>query len=286
MQKTYIIAEGGINHNGDINLAKQLIDIASVAGCDCFKLQKRTPDLCVPEDQKNKLRDTPWGRIKYIDYKKKIEFGKEEYDILSDYCKERRIGFASSIWDLDSLGFMSNYDVAFMKIPSALITNEKLFVATAKWCDENDKPFVFSLGMSSGEEIDQAIQWAQQYVKNSNNIWALWCCSAYPADLKNLNLSTIQKLNKKYNNIRIGYSSHEYRLVTCISSIFLGASILEKHLAIDRFKFWGTDQLSSVDPHGLIKLVRGVRQLEESYGSPNLTYTEDEIPYRKKLRGY
>ncbi len=286
MQKTYIIAEGGINHNGDIALAKRLVDIAAVAGCDCFKLQKRTPDLCVPEDQKNKLRDTPWGRIKYIDYKKKIEFGKEEYDILSDYCKEKRIGFAASVWDVPSLHFMSKYDVAFMKIPSAKIVDNELVNLTAEWCNNNKKPFVFSIGMSTEDEIDQTIQWIKQHIKDDKNIWCMITTSTYPCPIEQINFSRVFTLRKKYGDkIRWSYSGHEFRLGTSVAAIYLGMSVIERHFTLDRTMF-GNDQLSSVEPHGLLKLVSGIRELEKAYGNSLIEMSDSELESRKRLRGY
>ncbi len=277
MQKTYIIAEIGINHNGSMDIAKRLIDVATVAGCDAVKFQKRNPDVCVPEHQKSVMRDTPWGRMSYLDYKYKVEFEKEEYDEIDQYCKDRGIAWSASPWDLDSLRFLDQYDIPFLKIPSAMLTNEELMRQTAK----TGKRIIFSTGMSTLEETDQAVKW----MKEENADFALLHCnSAYPAPLKDLNLSCIKTLKDRYD-CEVGYSGHEFRLGTTVAAIYLGATILERHITLDR-TMWGSDHLSSVEPQGLIKMVQGVRELELAYGDGQKRVTEGELPSRKKLRGY
>ena len=159
LKKIYTIAEIGINHNGDINLAKKLIDAAYVTGWDCVKFQKRTPDLCVPENQKNKMRQTPWGEMPYIDYKHKIEFEKEQYDIIDEYCKSKPIDWTASVWDLPSFEFMKNYDVPFIKIPSAHLTNLDLIERVA----ETKIPLIISTGMSTLKEVDKAYKIIKKY---------------------------------------------------------------------------------------------------------------------------
>ena len=154
MKPTYIIAEIGINHNGSLETAKKLIDIAAIAGCDAVKFQKRNPDVCVPEHQKSVMRDTPWGQMTYLDYKYKVEFEKREYDIIDEYCKEKNIAWSASPWDLDSLQFLMGYDIPFIKIPSAMITNEELMRASAA----TGNKIIFSTGMSTMEEIAQAVE--------------------------------------------------------------------------------------------------------------------------------
>ena len=188
----FIIAEIGINHNGSMDIAKRLIDVATVAGCDAVKFQKRNPDVCVPEHQKSVMRDTPWGRMSYLDYKYKVEFEKEEYDEIDQYCKDRGIAWSASPWDLDSLRFLDQYDIPFLKIPSAMLTNEELMRQTAK----TGKRIIFSTGMSTLEETDQAVKW----MKEENADFALLHCnSAYPAPLKDLNLSCIKTLKDRYD---------------------------------------------------------------------------------------
>ena len=296
MNKTYIIAEIGINHNGDLDIAKKLIDVASLSGCDAVKFQKRNPDVCVPEHQKSVIRDTPWGKMTYLDYKKRVEFEKPEYDEIDRYCKERGIAWSASPWDLDSLEFLMQYDIPFIKIPSAMITNEELMFAAKR----TGKKVIISTGMSTFEEIERSITilklpgdtadtlrpWNFDEVKEGKtacDFAVLHCNSTYPAPLNELNLSAIKTLKDRFK-CEVGYSGHEFRLGTSVAAVYLGATIIERHITLDR-TMWGTDQLSSVEPQGLIKLVKGVRELEEAYGDGELIVTESEIPVRKKLRG-
>ena len=275
MKKTYIIAEIGINHNGSLEIAKKLIDVAAVSGCDAVKFQKRNPDVCVPEHQKSVMRDTLWGRMTYLDYKYKVEFEKEEYDEINRYCQEKGIEWSASPWDLDSLDFLMNYDIPWIKIPSAMITNEELMKASAA----TGKNIIFSTGMSTYEEIDQAVEWLA-----GNEVLMLHCNSTYPAPLKDLNLKCIQTLKERYE-CEVGYSGHEFRLGTSVAAIYLGATCIERHITLDR-TMWGSDHMSSVEPQGLIKMVRGIRELEEAYGDGIKRVTEGELAPRKKLRGY
>ncbi len=276
MKPTYIIAEIGINHNGSLETAKKLIDIAAIAGCDAVKFQKRNPDVCVPEHQKSVMRDTPWGQMTYLDYKYKVEFEKREYDIIDEYCKEKNIAWSASPWDLDSLQFLMGYDIPFIKIPSAMITNEELMRASAA----TGKKIILSTGMSTMEEIDQAVEWMNE---ENTPFSLLHCNSTYPAPLEDLNLSCIPVLKDRYQ-CEVGYSGHEFRLGTTVAAVYLGATILERHITLDR-TMWGSDHLASVEPQGLIKLVRGVRELESAYGDGRKRVTEGELPIRKKLRG-
>ncbi len=275
MNPVYIIAEIGINHNGDIDVAKKLIDLAVLSGCDAVKFQKRNPDVCVPDHQKDVMRDTPWGRMKYIDYKYKVEFEKKEYDEIDKYCKQRGISWSASPWDLDSLEFLAQYDIPWIKIPSAMITNKEL----VKACAETNKKIIFSTGMSTYEEIDQVVEWL-----NGSEIIMLHCNSTYPAPLEDLNLKCIQTLKERYN-CEVGYSGHEFRLGTSVSAVYLGASVIERHITLDR-TMWGSDHMSSIEPQGLIKLVKGIRELEIAYGDGIKRVTEGELAPRKKLRGY
>jgi len=275
MNKTYIIAEIGINHNGDMNIAKKLIDIAAVAGCDAVKFQKRNPDVCVPEHQKNVMRDTPWGQMTYLEYKHRVEFGKEQYDEIDAYCKEKEIDWSASPWDLDSLDFLNGYDIPFIKIPSAMLTNDELLKESVK----TGKKIILSVGMSTEKEIDHAVN----ILKGAKEFALLHCNSTYPAPIEELNLSAIQTLKQKYG-CEVGYSGHEFRLGTSVASIYLGASIIERHITLDR-TMWGTDHMSSVEPQGLIKLVKGVRELEQAYGDGVIRITDSQIPVRNKLRG-
>jgi N-acetylneuraminate synthase len=277
---TYIIAEIGINHNGSLENAKRLIDVASLAGCDAVKFQKRNPDVCVPEHQKNVMRETPWGTMTYLEYKYKVEFEKEEYDEIDRYCKEKGVEWSASPWDLDSLEFLSNYEIPFIKIPSAMLTNEELIRASSRWSAERNKELIVSTGMSTVEEIDKAVEWMRE---EGTEFALLHCNSSYPAPVDELNLSCIKTLKDRYG-CKVGYSGHEFRLGTSVATVMLGAEIIERHITLDR-TMWGTDQLSSVEPQGLIKLVRGVRELEQALGDGTIGVTDTELPFRKKLRG-
>lgn len=276
MKKTYIIAEIGINHNGDLDIAKRLIDIAALSGCDAVKFQKRNPDVCVPEHQKNIMRDTPWGTMTYLEYKYRVEFEKAEYDEIDRYCAEKGIKWSASPWDMNSLEFLQQYELPFIKLPSAMLTNNELVEACAK----SGKKLILSTGMSTEEEIDIAVSLIR---KHTENFAILHCNSTYPAPIIELNLSTIATLKNKYK-CEVGYSGHEFRIGTTVAAVYLGATILERHITLDR-TMWGTDHLSSVEPQGLIKLVKGVRELEEAYGDGIIQVTESEKPIRTKLRG-
>lgn len=276
MKKTYIIAEIGINHNGSLETAKRLIDIAAVSGCDAVKFQKRNPDVCVPEHQKNIPRETPWGTMSYLEYKYRMEFGKEEYDQIDQYCKDKGIEWSASPWDMDSLEFLNQYNIPFIKVPSAMITNEELM----RGCARTGMKVIFSCGMSTLEETDQAVNWMRE---EKAEFALLHCNSTYPAPIEDLNLRCIKTLQERYD-CEVGYSGHEFRLGTTVASVYLGATILERHITLDR-TMWGSDHLASVEPQGLIKLVKGVRELEIALGDGVKRVTEGELGPRKKLRG-
>ena len=274
--KTYILAEIGINHNGSLETTKKLIDIAALSGCDAVKFQKRNPDVCVPEHQKSVMRETPWGNMTYLAYKYKVEFGQEEYDEIDAYCKEKDIEWSASPWDLDSLEFLEQYDLPWLKIPSAMLTEETLL----RECARTGKKIIFSVGMSNLGEIDRAVEILRE---EKAEFAMLHCNSTYPAPLEELNLKCIQTLKERYD-CEVGYSGHEFRIGTTVASVYLGATILERHITLDR-TMWGSDHLASVEPQGLIKLVKGVRELETALGDGNKVVTEGELPVRKKLRG-
>ena len=270
---TKIIAEIGINHNGSINIAKDLIDLSKVAGCDYVKFQKRTPDICVPEEQKSKMRVTPWGEMAYIDYKKRIEFEEEQYDHLFAYCKKIGIGCFASVWDNPSVDFMTKY-TDITKIPSALITNHKLCSYARK---KNDF-LIVSTGMSTEEEVEKNVDICSPDVIMHTN-------SSYPSKVEELNLNYIKWLAEKYPDAAIGYSGHEYGLVTTFAAVALGATWVERHITLDR-GMWGSDHKSSIEPSGLIKLVKGIRDIEKSLGSGGPRQVlGSELEKRKSLRG-
>jgi len=278
MNKTYIIAEIGINHNGSLDTAKRLIDIAAASGCDAVKFQKRNPDVCVPEHQKSLVRDTPWGRMTYLEYKYKVEFWEKEYDIIDKYCRQQGIAWSASPWDLDSLEFLLQYDVPFIKIPSAMLTNLELIKASAK----SGKKVILSTGMSTEEEIHEAIC-VLEPGPEMYDYAILHCNSTYPAPIDELNLSCIKTMKEKYA-CEVGYSGHEFRLGTSVAAVYLGATIIERHITLDR-TMWGSDHLSSIEPQGLFKLVSGIRELEQAFGDGKIKVAESEKSAREKLRG-
>ena len=273
MKKTFIIAEIGINHNGDLNIAKRLIDISAAAGCDAVKFQKRNPDICVPEHQKSVMRETPWGEMTYLDYKKKTEFGRKEYDEINNHCKKQGIAWSASPWDVDSLDFINQYDIPFIKIASASLTDHALLIKTCL----TGKKIIISTGMSSEKEIDNAVRVLKD--NQLNDIAILHCNSSYPAPIEELNLSCIKTLKEKYS-CEVGYSGHEFRLGTSVAAIYMGATIIERHVTLDR-TMWGSDHMASVEPQGLFKLVRGIRELEKAYGDGKISVSETEKKVRK-----
>jgi len=267
-----IIGEIGINHNGDLDLCKRIIDAAVLAGCDYVKFQKRNPDVCVPEEQKSKPKSTPWGEMTYLDYKYKVEFGKEEYDEIDRYCKEKGIGWFASVWDKDSVDFMSQYN-NISKIPSALITNKEL----VEYARSKFDYLIISTGMSTEDEIEKAVEYSSPDVIMHTN-------STYPSPINELNLEYITWLKNKYNK-EVGYSGHEYGLVTTFATIPMGVTWIERHITLDR-TLWGSDQVASVEPAGLIKLVKGIRDIEKSLGgNSERKLLQSELSKRKSLRG-
>ena len=266
-----IIGEIGINHNGDLELCKKLIDSAVLAGCDYVKFQKRNPDVCVPEEQKSKPKSTPWGDMTYLEYKYKVEFGKEEYDEIDRYCKEKGIGWFASVWDKDSVDFMANYGT-ITKIPSALITNVEL----VQYAREKFDYLIISTGMSTEDEVEEAVMISNPDVIMHTN-------STYPSPIEELNLEYIHWL-KKYE-VEVGYSGHEYGLVTTFATIPMGVTWIERHITLDR-TLWGSDQIASVEPAGLIKLVKGIRDIEKSLGGNGpRVLLNSELSKRESLRG-
>ena len=270
----YIIAEIGINHNGDIDKAKQLIDIAKKSGCDAVKFQKRNPDVCVPEKQKTIMRETPWGYISYLEYKYKVEFGKNEYDIINQYCEKIGIHWFASPWDIDSVNFLSQYDIPALKVPSASLNDIELITAMK----DTGIPIIISTGMSTQKEVDEAIT-----IFSGAELAVLHCVSTYPTPASELNLNVIKTFQSKYPNIIIGYSGHETGLSTTYAAVALGAKIIERHITLDR-SMWGTDHSASIEPHGLKTLVSNIRDIESAMGDGIKVVTPGEIPIREKLR--
>lgn len=270
----YIIAEIGINHNGSIEIAKKLIDAAILAGCDAVKFQKRTPGLAVPKDQWYKMRETPWGYISYIEYRHKIEFGHNEYQEIDDYCKQKGITWFASVWDVESVKFLEEYNPIMYKVPSAALTDKELL----RVLKDTQKPIILSSGMSRIDQIDDAID----FMKKSP-IMLAQSTSSYPCSLEELNLSVITFYKNRYKEIPIGYSGHEVGLAPTYAAVALGATFVERHFTLDR-SMWGTDQAASVEVGGMMRLVKDIRDIEKSLGDGIKRVYESELPSMQKLR--
>jgi len=273
-QPTYVIAEIGINHNGSVELAKKMIAGAATAGADAVKFQKRTPEICVPKDQWYIERDTPWGRMTYIDYRFKVEFGKDEYAEIDRFCKEHNISWFASCWDEPSVDFIEQFDVPAYKAPSASLTDIELL----KKMKSTGKPLMISTGMSTMEEIEAAVNAIGQ-----DNLLIAHATSTYPCKVEELNLRVINTLQSKYPDIPIGYSGHEVGLAPTWAAVTLGACFVERHITLDR-AMWGTDQAASVEIGGLIRLISNIRDIENSLGDGIKRVYESEMSSRKKLR--
>jgi len=275
-EPVYIIAEIGINHNGNLNIAKKLIDGAVFAGCDAVKFQKRTPELCTPIDQWNIQRETPWGRMTYIDYRRKIEFGLAEYTEIDSYCRHKGIHWFASAWDECAVEFMEQFNPVVYKMASATITDSDLLVKIKNTM----KPVILSTGMSSMEQIEQAIS-----LLDINNLLLAQSTSSYPCKLNELNLLVIRSFAEKYSKIPIGYSGHETGLAPSYAAVALGASFLERHITLDR-ALWGTDQAASVEITGMFRLVKDIRDIEKALGDGNKIVYDSEKPAQEKLRKF
>ena len=272
-QPVYVVAEIGINHNGSLDTCKALIDAAIKAGCDAVKFQKRTPELCVPPDQQTRRRETPWGEMSYLEYRRKIEFGEGEYREIDAFCRARRIHWFASCWDEPSVDFIQRFEPVAYKIASASLTDDALLAHTRK----QGAPLILSTGMSTAEEIDHAVQCLGRQ--------ALVIChatSAYPCRPDELNLRMIETLRARYR-VPIGYSGHETGLQTTVAAVALGARLVERHITLDR-AMWGTDQAASVEPGGFTRLVRDIRVVEAALGDGKQRVYESEIGMRAKLR--
>jgi len=270
----FIIAEIGINHNGSIEIAKKLIEGAKDAGCDAVKFQKRTPEICVPKDQWNIERDTPWGRMTYIDYRHKVEFKKDDYAEIDKFCKVQNIVWFASCWDEEAVDFIEQFDPPIYKTASASLTDKSLLLKHKKL----NKPTVVSTGMSTMEEIEAA-----EKLFAGKNILIAHATSSYPCPNEELNLKMITTLREKYPSIPIGYSGHETGLAPTWAAVSLGANFVERHITLDR-AMWGSDQAASVEPNGFNRLVRNIRDIEIALGDGIKRVYPSEMSARTKLR--
>ncbi len=270
----YIIAEIGINHNGSMDIAKKMIAGAVFAGADSVKFQKRTPELCVPHDQWLVERDTPWGRMTYIDYKRKTEFTMKQYFEIDQYARQKGIDWFASCWDIPSIDFIEQFDPPVYKVASASITDMELL----EKLKATGKPVMISTGMSTFDEIEAAVK-----CLGEQNLLIAHSTSTYPCKPSELNLRMIHTLKETFPNVPIGYSGHEVGLSTTWAAVAMGACFVERHITLDR-SMWGTDQSASVEIMGLYKLVNDIRDIEKAMGDGIKRVYDSELSSLRKLR--
>lgn len=268
----YIVAEIGINHNGDIELAKRLIDVAVAAGCDAVKFQKRTIDVVYSAEELARPRESPFGTTNG-DLKRGLEFGLDEYMLIDEHCRAKGIRWFASCWDEISVDFIGQFDVPCYKIASASLTDDHLLVHTRG----TGKPIILSTGMSTLEQIDHAVD-----VLGKDNLTLLHACSTYPAHYEELNLRAIPMLKARYG-VPVGYSGHETGIASSVAAVALGACMVERHITMDR-SMWGSDHAASLEPNGITRLVRDIRLVEQSMGDGVKRVYEREFPIIAKLR--
>jgi len=269
----YIVGEIGINHNGDIDVVKKLVDVAAETGLNAVKFQKRTPELCVPRDQWDIERDTPWGVMKYIDYRYKVEFDESEYSEISDYCDSKGIDWFASPWDEEAVDFLDKFDTPCYKIASASVTDMILLEKV----HSTGRPVIMSSGMSTMDEIRAGVD-----ALGRDNLLICHSTSAYPCEPSELNLRMIDTLSKEFD-VPIGYSGHETGLSTTLAATVLGACLVERHITLDR-AMWGSDQSASIEPQGVAKLVRDIRVVESALGDGVKKVYDSELGVMQKLR--
>ncbi len=270
---TFIVAELGINHNGSLEIAKNLIDMAVKSGVDAVKLQKRTPELCVPPDQQKHMRETPWGYITYLEYRYKVEFGLNEYREIDRYCKQKNISWFASVWDESSVDFLQQFNPICYKIPSASLTDDALLQRAR----DTGKPIILSTGMSTMQQIKAAVK-----VLGEDNLLITHATSTYPCDPNELNLKMIRTLTESFS-CPIGYSGHEVGLIPTVVAVSMGACLVERHITLDR-AMWGSDQAASVELGGMERLVKYIRVTEQSLGDGVKRVYDSEIPSLRRLR--
>ncbi len=270
----YVIAEIGINHNGDLDVAKRIVDEALHAGADAVKLQKRSPAHSTPPEQQKQMRETPWGYISYLEYRHKVEFTQAQYQEFDAYCKEKGIDWLVSVWDEPSVDFMQEFETPGYKIPSASLTDGNLL----RYVRKTGKPIILSTGMSTMAQIRAAVS-----IVGPENLIMMHCTSTYPCEPAELNLRMVRTLRDEYPATPIGYSGHEVGLVPSAIAVALGACMVERHMTLDR-AMWGSDQAASVEPGGFERLVKYIRVTEESLGDGVKRVYDSEKPSMQKLR--
>ncbi len=270
----FVTAEIGINHNGSLDDALALIEVAAQAGCDAVKFQKRTPEVCVPTAQHDVERDTPWGRMTYLAYRRRVEFGQDEYVAISRHCANHGIAWFASPWDVPSVDFLELFDPPAHKIASACLTDDELLERVR----ETQRTVILSTGMSTPEQIRHAVD-----VVGRERLILCHTTSSYPAPTEELNLRMIHTLSFRYSDVAIGYSGHEVGLQTTVAAVALGACFVERHITLNRAR-WGSDQAASIEPGGLARLVRDIRVVEAALGDGVKRVYDSEVPIQRKLR--
>ena len=273
-QPAYIIAEIGINHNGDVEIAKRIIDAAVHAGADAVKLQKRMPVVSTPPEQQKQMRDTPWGYISYLEYRQHVELGLPEYREIDLYCRQKGISWLASVWDEPSVDFMQQFETPAYKVPSASLTDHALL----KYVRKAGRPVILSTGMSTMQQIRKAVR-----VVGEEDLVIMHCTSTYPCEPEELNLRMVQTLRQEFPHSAIGYSGHEVGLVPSAVAVALGACMVERHVTLDR-AMWGSDQAASVEPGGFERLVKYIRVTESSLGDGVKRVYESEKSSMSRLR--
>lgn len=268
----YVVGEIGINHNGDLGIARRLMDAAAVAGCDAVKFQKRTLDVVYSADELAKPRENPFGATNG-DLKRGLEFGHDQYHHIDRYCGEKSMHWFASCWDEASVDFIEAFNPPAYKIASASLTDDNLL----RHHKRTGKPIIISTGMSTLAQIDHAVE-----VLGTDKLIVLHATSAYPCKAEELNLRVIPKLQERYG-VPVGYSGHEVGLATTYAAVALGACMVERHITLDR-AMWGSDQAASVEPQGLMRLVRDIRVIEAGLGNGEKIVYDSEVPIQKKLR--
>jgi N-acetylneuraminate synthase len=270
----YFIAEIGINHNGSVETAKRMIDGAVQAGCQAVKFQKRTPEKCVPRDQWDIERDTPWGRMKYIEYRHRTEFSAAQYKEIDAYCRAAGIEWFASCWDEDAVAFMEQFEPPCYKVASASVTDTKLLEALVS----TGRPVIMSTGMSTLDQIEGAVRSLRR-----DRLLLAHAVSLYPCEVSDLNLRMIHTLSSLYPDVPIGYSGHETGSAPTLAAIALGATFIERHITLDR-SMWGSDQAASVDLENLVRLTASIREVEKALGDGVKKVLPGELAQAKKLR--
>lgn len=271
----YVVGEIGINHNGDLAIAKQLMDVARHTGCQAVKFQKRTPDICTPKDQRDMLRDTPWGRMTYLDYRYRVEFDEAAYAAIDAHARELGLHWFASPWDEPSVDFLERFNPVCHKVASASLTDDGLL----RKLKATGRPVILSTGMSTMEEIRHAVS-----LLDRERLLICHATSTYPCKPEELNLRMIGTLGAEFG-VPVGYSGHETGLQATLAAVTLGAVMVERHITLDR-SMWGSDQAASVEPGGLERLVRDIRVIEAALGDGVKRVYDSELPAKARLRRF